>query len=162
MLIKNGKLFGKINIIDFSIIVVLLVAVAFVVYKTGVLSPKKVAAASGEKIKVVLYQEEIPSYVPANVKIGDPVTEKLANVSFGNVTDISTAASVSWGKNSDGVQVKSTKEGYSSVTLTTETIGSINSNGFTIGGTKYNVGQLLVFYVGTSIFYFRIAEVSLL
>jgi predicted DNA-binding antitoxin AbrB/MazE fold protein len=161
-LLKNGKLFGKINIIDFSIIIVLLVAVAFVVYKTGVLSPKKAVAASGEKIRVVLYQEEIPTYVPNNVKIGDPITEKLANVSFGNVTDISTAASVSWGKNSDGVQVKSTKEGYSSVTLTTETIGSINSNGFTIGGTKYNVGQLLVFYVGTSIFYCRIAEVSLL
>lgn len=159
---KNGKLFGKINIIDFSIVILLLIATVFVVYKTGLLSPKKVAAASGEKIKVVLYQEEIPSYVPENVKIGDPVTEKLANVGFGNVTDISTDASVSWGKTSDGVQVKSTKDGYSSVVITTEAAGSINSNGFTIGGTKYNLGQLLVFYVGTSIFYFRIAEASLL
>lgn len=157
---KNGKLFGKINIIDFSIIIVLLVAAVFVVYKTGILSPKKVAAASGEKIKVVFYQEEVPSYVPDNVKIGDPVSEKLANVSFGNVTDISTDASVSWGKTSDGVQVKSTKEGYSSVTITTGATGNIGSNGFIIGGTKYNLGQLVVVYVGTSTFYCRIAEAS--
>lgn len=44
MIDKNGKLFGRINILDLSFLVILLAAALFVLYRAGVFSPEKTAA----------------------------------------------------------------------------------------------------------------------
>lgn len=153
---KNGKLFGKINIIDIIIIVLLLAALIFVVYKLGLFSPKQVISTQTNKIRIVFYQEEVNTFTVENTNLNDPVTDALQNNSFGNVVDIKSGESASWGADKDGKQVMSGKDGYSSVYITTETTGTVSSSGISTGGGNYYVGQLLTIRVGTSAYYCRI------
>jgi hypothetical protein len=152
MIDKNGKLFGKISIIDIGIIILVIIAGLFIVKKLGIFTPKENIANNNDKIKVVFYQEEVNSFTANNVKLEDPTTETLLNTSFGNVVDIEIDDSVSWGYDKDGRQVKSTKKGFSSVFITMETSGTLGPNGINIGGSNYYIGQFITLRVGTSIF----------
>ncbi len=160
MIDKNGKLFGKISIIDIGIVLLLLIAALFIVYKLGVFSPKQVITGSTDKIRIVFYQEEVNSFTAENVKLKDPASDSMLNTSFGQVVDIEVADSVSWGKDKDGKQVRSTKTGWSAVSITMEAAGTIGSNGITIGGSRYYIGQLVTLKAGTSVFYGRITDAS--
>ena len=79
-------------------------------------------------------------------------------MSFGKVVDVEVGPSVSWGEDAKGNQVKSTKEGWSSIYITMETNGKLGPNGITIGGSKYYIGQFVTLRVGDSIFYGRISN----
>lgn len=160
MIDKNGKLFGKISIIDIGIIILVILAGLFIVRKLGIFAPKENVTNNTDKIKVVFYQEEVNSFTANNVKLEDPTTETLLNMSFGNVVDIEIGDSVSWGEDKDGRQVKSTKNGFSSVYITMETNGILGPNGINIGGSNYYIGQFITLRVGTSIFYGRIYDAS--
>lgn len=160
MIDKNGKLFGKISIIDIGIIILVIIAGLFMVKKLGIFTPKENITNNNDKVKIVFYQEEVNSFTANNVKLDDPTTETLQNMSFGNVVDIEIEDSVSWGEDKDGRQVKSTKEGFSSVFITMETNGILGPNGINIGGSNYYVGQFITLRVGTSIFYGRIYDAS--
>lgn len=158
MLDKNGKLFGKVSIIDLSFIILLLAAAVFTVYKLGILSPKQIITGNTNKLRITFYQEEVNTFTANNVKSKDPVSETLFNTSLGNVVDYKMDKSVSWGRDRNGKQVLSTKDGFSSVYITMEVSGVINSNGIIIGGSRYYIGQLMILRVGTSIFYGRIND----
>jgi hypothetical protein len=155
MIDKNGKLFGRINIIDLSILVLLLAAVAFILFWSGVFSPEKVVVQE-DKILLTMFQEEVNSFTTANIKVGDPVIESFQNISFGKLVDFEIGDSINWGANDEGEQVRTKKDGFASVKLVMEAPGKVGSSGITIGGSKYYVGQLLVIRVGKSTFYARV------
>lgn len=160
MIDKNGKLFGKVSIIDILIVVVLLAGLAFAAKFLGVFPAEQTAATGTEKIRITLYQEEVNTFTVENLKLNDPVTESMKNIDFGKVVDIKSDKSVSWGIDMDGKQVKSTKDGYSSVFITVEASGTVSRGGFTVNGTGYFIGQLQTFRAGTSAFYCRIYSVE--
>lgn len=155
MIDKNGKLFGRINIIDLFFLVIILAAALFILFRTGVFSPEKTAAPE-EKILLTMFQEEVNTFTASNVKPGDPVTESFQNISFGELVDIEIGDSINWGADQEGKQVRTKKDGFVSVKLVMETPGKAGPSGITIGGAKYYVGQFLVIRVGTSAFYARI------
>jgi hypothetical protein len=158
MIDKNGKLFGKISIVDILIIFAVIIAGLFLVNRLGLFSQKGAVTNTGDKLSVTFYQEEVNSFTANNVKIDDPTTETLLNMSFGKVVDVEVGPSVSWGEDAKGNQVKSTKEGWSSIYITMETNGKLGPNGITIGGSKYYIGQFVTLRVGDSIFYGRISN----
>lgn len=160
MIDKNGKLFGKINIIDVIIVIVLLAAILFGAYKFGLFSQRQVITANTDKLRLVFYQEEVNTFTTDNTKLKDPVTETLQNASLGSVVNLEVDKSVSWGYDKDGRQVKSTKEGFSSIFITAETTGTISPSGILTGGSKYYVGQLMTLRVGTSTFFCRLYDVE--
>lgn len=156
MIDKNGRLFGKISIVDIIITVLLLAALLFAVNKLGIFKPKQIISGNTDKIRITFYQEEVNTFTVENVKLNDPVTETLQNAGFGNVADVKPDKSVSWGVDKNGRQVKSTKEGFSSVFITTETTGAITPGSIMTGGSTYYVGQLMTIRVGTSVFFARL------
>lgn len=158
MIVKNGKLFGKISIIDIIIVVALVAVLLFIAGRLGIFSPKQAVASNTGKMRITFYQEEVNTFTVDNIKTGDPVSESLKNVSLGNVVDIKSDKSISWGVNNDGKQVKSTKAGFSSVYITTEANGLIDSNGIMAGGSRFNIGQALYVRFGTSIIWCRIYD----
>ena len=160
MIDKNGKLFGKISIIDIVVVVLLLAAASFVLYKFGIFTPSRNVAASTEKVRITFYQEEVNSFTAENVKLQEPVRDTLLNVGLGTIVDIVTGDSVSWGIDKNGRQVLSTKEGYSSIYIKAEAPGTTGPNGITIGGYKYYIGDILSIRAGTSTFYVRIDAVE--
>ncbi|NLN14701.1 MAG: DUF4330 domain-containing protein [Tissierellia bacterium] len=157
MLDKNGKLFGKISIIDILIVLAIVFAGLFVVNKMGLFQPQTIVGNGGDKLRITFYQEEVNSFTANKVGVGDSATETLQNNNFGSVVDVEVGPSVSWGVDKDGKQVKSTKEGWSSIYISMETNGKLGPNGITIGGSKYYIGQYIRLRVGDSIFYGRIS-----
>lgn len=160
MIDKNGKLFGKINIIDVAVVIIIILAGLFIIKKTGLFTSKEITPNNNDRIRIVFFQEEVNSFTANNVKLDDPTTETLLNMSFGNVKDIEIDESISWGYDKDGIQVKSTKKGFSSAKITMETNGVLGPNGINIGGSNYYIGQFVTLRVGTSIFYGRIYDAA--
>lgn len=156
MIDKNGKLFGKINIIDLIFIIIVLAATVFAMNRFGVFSPDKAVGAVEKKLLLTMYQEEVNTFTLSNIKPGDPVSESFQNISLGKVSELNISSPVNWGADQNGNQIKTQRDGYSSITLKTEVPGTVTSSGFTIGGAKYYVGQLLVIRVGTSTLYARV------
>lgn len=155
MIYKNGKIFGKISILDLVIIFLVVGAGLFAANRFGLFSSKELGTTINN-LKVVFYQEEVNSFTANNVNLGDPTTETLQNISLGTVVNIEKADSVSWGKDQNGKQIKSTKTGWSSIYITMETNGLLGPNGIVIGGSTYYIGQFITLRVGDSIFYGRI------
>ena len=137
MIDKNGKLFGKISIIDIIIILAVLIFGIFLASKIGLFSNNTTIVSSEPNLRITFYQEEVNSFTANNISIGDPTTETLQNKNLGKVVDIEVGDSISWGFDKDGNQVKSTKEGWSLVYIHMETNGALGPNGINIGGSNY-------------------------
>jgi hypothetical protein len=155
---REGRLFGKVSVIDILIICVVLIAVAGIGYK---FSTSNISGpfTKVDHIQVVFYQEEIPDYVANAVKNGDPVRESLQYSDFGTVVDVQIGDAVSWVETDSGENVPAPKPGYSSVYITMDAKGIIGENGVTIDNSVYYVGKTIELYVGNATFEGRIADV---
>ena len=151
MVAKNKK-GRKIGIIDIIIIFVILTAAIGVGYKYNKDKAATPYTVKTEDVVIVYYSEEVPESAAKAVKVGDPVREALQNASFGQVSDVEIDKSVSWARNQKGELVKSTREGYSSITVTMNAKGVIGNNGVTIDKSVYYIGQTITLYVGNSSF----------
>jgi hypothetical protein len=162
MIDKNGKLFGKISVID--ILVVALVLVASVFFVTRYLSTRSSALNAGgalDTLEIKFYAEEVNDFVVDSISVGDAAKEMAQYASFGTITDIRTAPSITWVSDSDGNLYASPKEDkYFSVTVTLEAKGKIDATGFTLDGTTYFVGKTVILYLGKAGFQGRIAGVE--
>ncbi|HHW49362.1 MAG TPA: DUF4330 domain-containing protein [Clostridiaceae bacterium] len=164
---KEGKLFGKISIVDILVLLVIIAAVAGASYKfakSSTASP--IFSKQEDNIRIQFYQPEVPEFIAKAVKIGDPAREALQGTSFGTVSDIVIGESVSWGADENGNSVKSSKEGYVSVLITMDAKGIIGDNGVTIGKSIYHVGETITLYAGNAGFYSsyspgRISDISI-
>lgn len=155
---KNGKIFGKISIVDILLIIIFIGAIFFALNKIGLFSPKDSLVNNYDKIELVFYQEEMNTFTANNVNIGDPATESLQNSSFGNVTEVQIEDSVSWGSDIDGTQVATSKEGYSSIYIHLDSNGRVGPNGLNINGSNYYIGETITLRVGNSIFFGQIYD----
>ena len=154
---EKGKLFGKINIIDLVIVLVVVAAVAILGYKF--LAPK--ANESSASVAVAKYYiEEVTDFVVENVKIGDKCMDESKNVSLGTVTDIEIGDAVSYGTNDKGEFVQSSKPGHKSMIITTEVNATPFDHGMIVGASKYYVGHTFVFLAGKAKLYLRVYDIQ--
>lgn len=159
MLIDNkGKLFGKINIIDLIILLIIVGAVAGAVYKFSKANVGPMVKQDDVVIK--FYTEEVPDFVASVVQKGDTVIDDGKNTLFGSVTDVSVNPSETVAMTSDGQFVKSEKPGTKSILITSEIKGVMGSNGATIGGVNYNIGQTLTIRAGKAKIWMRVYDVQ--
>jgi len=153
---KEGRLFGKISIIDLASLVLFILLAFMFLKQLGVIGHKQVAV-SLDNIEITFYQEEVNDFTAESIEVGQPTKETLKNVSFGEITNIEIGQPISWDKDPDGKQVSSSREGYNSIYITTETKGKLTENGAILGGEEYYVGQTIMFKAGNAIFYGDIA-----
>lgn len=157
---KKGRLFGKVSIIDVFIVIVLIVGIFVVWSKFYKKDTGKPFVAKSDKIRVVLYQEELPKFAADAIKVGDSATEKLLNSYFGKVTDVKKDKSISWVKTKDGRHVKSSKDDFSSIYVTIEGTGIYGNNGVKIGNGEYFIGQSVTMLVGSTAIYVNISDIE--
>ncbi|MGE5613745.1 MAG: DUF4330 domain-containing protein [Bacillota bacterium] len=139
---KNGKLFGKVNIIDILVVAVLLGAVAGAVYKfakagtTGILSKP-------DKVRIVIYCPEYPEYAAGeeNIKEGSLVKDAVQGITLGTVTGVEIGEAVGYAVSDEGEFVTSSKPDHVSVSITVEGYGRYTENGLVINNVEYYVGQ---------------------
>ena len=139
---KNGKLFGKINIIDFLAILALIVVIAAAV--VFVLRPKD----GGDTLIMKFRIEEVDGFVAEKVHVGDELYDDTNLQNIGIVTDVELSDSISYGQVNDNVYTLTSKEGYYSMIITGEVKGRKTKLGAEIGGKKYGVGHSMVLRAG--------------
>ncbi len=152
---KNGKLFGKINVIDFLAIIAILAAVAAAVVFVFVKPQQK-------KTTLVMkyFIEEVNDFVASKVQVGDELYDDTFSVELGHVTDVELDDSVSYGQVTDGVYSLTSKEGFYSMIITGEVEGEKTTLGAEIGGKKYGVGHTFVLRAGDAKLYLRVYDIA--
>ena len=84
MIDEKGRLFGKVNIVDLLIVIIILAAGAFLGMK--LLGPDS-TVANTQKVLVTLHCEETPNYVAEQLEEGAEVWDSENNVTIGYLKD---------------------------------------------------------------------------
>ena len=162
MIDKNGRLFGKVSVIDILIIALILAAGVFLAARY--LSSRNNPIGAGgalDELEIKFYSEEVNNFVVDAIKEGDAAKEYVQYANFGNVVKVERADSITWVGDVDGIILPSSKDGYySSVTVTTRARGRINAIGFELDGTTYFVGKTVILQFGKAGFQGRISGVE--
>lgn len=154
-MLKNGKLFGKINIIDFLAVLALIVVIAAAA--VFVLRPKD----GGDTLVMKFRIEEVDGFVAEKVHVGDELYDDTNLQDIGVVTDVELSDSISYGQVNDSVYTLTSKEGYYSMIITGEVKGRKTKLGAEIGGKKYGVGHSMVLRAGDAKMYLRVYDIAL-
>ena len=155
---KKGMIFGKLNIIDLAIILVIIAAVAF--FANRFMTTGTVTTVP-DKVQIVFFEEECPEFVPEQTHVGDPVMDGTTNNSLGVVTDVKVDKSITYSINPNTNEVTlGSKEGYVSAYITAECEGTLTDNGVVIGGTLYSVGHTIVLHAGYGKYYLVIYSIE--
>ena len=125
---KNGRLFGKINIIDIAVILVVLAVIAGVFVRfTG--GAGKIVTAT-KKIEFVVEVEGVRDFtVDALMKKG-AVTNKRYDVVTGEITSVSSKDAVHTSTKSDGTLVDAPMEDRYTCLVTIVTDGKESDSGY--------------------------------
>lgn len=141
MIDNKGRFFGKVSIIDITIVLVLVLSITGILYK---FDKSKIAGLfNTDNYEMYFFVEEVPEYVANSINKEDHAKSRSKNIDFGKIIDIKIDKSISWSKNDKGEIIKSTKDGYKSVAITVEGIGVYSKSGLVIDGVDYYIGQKL-------------------
>lgn len=157
MLDEKGRLFGKINIVDLIIIVVIAAAVIFVGLK--VFGPKSEIANTND-VTLTLFCEEAPDYVAEQLEAGTSVYDSTDSVALGTLTDWSLGDSKSYVTDANGNVVEFSREEYCSVTLSIASSGLVDEHGVTINGTLFAAGHSMTVYAGECKLYLKVMAIG--
>lgn len=145
---EKGRLFGRINILDFSIIVILIGALGFMVPKILNSKTTNPMFNKSETIVTGIWIETIPEFAANTIQKGDSVRDAVKNVTLGRVTDIVIKDSVIYAADDKGQQVVSSKPGYKSIQVTLEGPGILSENAATFDNADEFVGKTVEFRFG--------------
>ena len=157
MIDSKGKLFGKINIIDFLLLLVLVAAIAVLGVKF--LGGKTVGDT--QTIQMQFYIEEVDKWVAENVKVGDALYDGTFDQELGVVTAVETGEARTWATTADGQYVPATRgDDFKSMIITGEVKGTKTAVGAEVNGERYGVGHSMVLYAGDAKLYLRVYDIS--
>jgi len=154
---KDAKLFGKINIVDFCIILVIIAAAVFVAIK---LKGGSTVTVVEKPIEMKFYVPDIEDFRVEAMAVGDNLYDDSKNLFLGKITNLDIQEAAIFNADAQGNTIKSNKEGYSSVEITTELKATPFENGILIAGNRYGVGHSLTIRAGKSFIYLRISGIK--
>lgn len=131
---EKGKLFGRINVIDFSIIVLVIVLGFGAYYKFHVLD-KTSTVGSMEPMSYTVEVKKIRNYVFQNVKEGDLLFDKTSGKSIGKIVKVEGVSAKEALLCTDGTYRLGEVENRVDVTFTIEAKGIVNEDGYFVHKT---------------------------
>ena len=155
MIDKNAKLFGVINIIDALLLIAVVGALAF-----GFLQFRGGGGFIGGETRtfyLTFFTEATEDFVVAGMSVGDTLFDHARGLNLGVVTDIQIGDAIIWNADQYGNTVRSTMEGYASLTVTARVNGSLGDHGVMVAGNRYGVGMNIPIRAGQSAVFTRIS-----
>lgn len=137
---NRGRLFGKINVIDFLLILVILAAVAFGVYKVTQDSGALPVLSPTKKVIVEFYGNSIYPFVVENMNEGDTIRTLETNDVIGKLVSKRVEQAISLNATDDGRTVISKVPDKNLVYLQVEGEAKLVNGILTIGQTPLLVG----------------------
>lgn len=156
---SQGRIKGKINIIDLIIIIVAVCAIAFIGYRYLAPDPEMVVQS---KIQVKYYAEMVPDSVAALPKVGDAISDPASKNQLGIVTAVERGEAVIYNTDADGKVVKASHPGHSSLLITSELEAEKGSNGIELNKAKYGIGHTFDMLCGNTSYKTKIYDIQVL
>lgn len=156
---RNGKLLGKVSIVDIVIVLVFLVAAGIFLAKS---SPTKtvIPQAQEDELRVSFFTKEVADKFIKSIKIGDAVKEKKSNAVIGHITDLIVEDTMYYGFDTEGKAVASAKPNYKSITIVVSGKGKYSGNETYINGLDLFQGKELAITTGKMAFWSRTVELK--
>ena len=158
MIDRNGKVFGKINIIDLIVLLALIAAIAVFGYSKAK-GGKDALTKDSDEVEIVFYTEQVSDFVVDKIQAGDMVCDADKNIFFGTVTSVEKGPAVSYNQTSDGKIVVSDRPDSSSATITVTGKANMDEYGAKFEGTQYTVGHSLTIRAGNAKIYLRVYDI---
>ena len=157
---KQGKVFGKVNLIDLLIILAILAVGAFLAMKF--FAPEALITPTPQtEYEIKFFIEEAPDFTAKYIEEeGVLVKDFEKATTLGTVVSAETEKAVSFGINSDGQYVLTSKPNYISALIKAKGTGILTPNGLVVDGIAYPVGRSLTLIVGRSAVYGRIYSID--
>ena len=154
---------AKFNIVDIIVILILVAGIAFVgVRMFGGEEPAVDAnAGAGSTYHVTFHAECVREDVANTLVLGSKSENASRNMDLGHLVDFTVEDAIIYTTDSEGNVVKTTKEGYSSVTLVCELTGIDQSTGLQVGQFMLNVGHGMGVRCGFTEIYCYVMDIAL-
>ena len=146
MIDENGKIGGKINLIDLLIVVVILAVIAFAVSRF--LSNDDMDNAGSDPVIIEFTCAEVNDYTARQLETGVPVLDGNANKALGTAVDFTVDDATTTFVTDSGKAVLVSIPETKSVVISIEGAGKLDGNGLLIDGTRYGIGHSTVIFVG--------------
>lgn len=155
-MIKDAKLFGKINIIDLFIVIGL-VAVAIFGFQQFRAGEGIIAAPETREFYISFFTEDVESFTAYAVSVGDNVFEHGRNIPLGIITAVDVQDAIVWNADQYGNTVRSNMPGHSSIEITARLSAVPTDFGISVAGNRYGIGHSLDVRAGRGIIFMRIS-----
>ena len=138
---RNGRLFGKVSIIDVLVVLVVLVMAVAMYVKNNTLQASKTGEDSKIPITFVVEAENIPLNVVDTVRVGDKVFDKdrTSGGAIGTITDIEIMEAGRTAALDNGTYVRMKNESARNLIITVEGAGTIEDGRYAINQI-YEIG----------------------
>ena len=153
---EKGKLFGKINIIDLLVIIVILAALCFALFRYAL--PKNDKAGE-QAFELVLYCHDTPRFTAEQIKTGDSVWDQSYDVELGTVKTVEILPLMETQAGPDGKTVTTESDWLVSVILTLDSKGAKDEHGVRINGSLYGSGHTMTVFAGEAKLYLKVREI---
>ena len=137
---RDGRLFGKISIIDVIVILVVIVLAAAVYVKTQM--PHTGNSVTATTVVYQMRLENQPEYMLDAIQVGDQMFDKERSTggSLGTITDIAVSDGTDEAELDDGTIAMVPAEGYYNILLTIEGQALIGEDGSVSLNRIYDLG----------------------
>lgn len=139
---KNGRVLGKINIID--LLAILLIVALFSVLGTKFLLPQ----TGEETMQLQFFTGEAENWVAEKIQPSASLYDKENGAQLGLVTGVETGTPHTWATTAEGQYVPASRDGFCSLTIRGSAMGKKDENGVEIDGIHYAVGQTVLLCAG--------------
>ena len=134
---------AKFNIVDIIVILLLIAGAAFVGIK--MLGGNEAAPAASDPAndtyQIIFFAECVPESVADSLVKGSSSENATRNMDLGTLVEFTTAPSIVYGFDSNGICVQSEMPGYVSVTLICELTATQQPTGLQVGQYMLNIGH---------------------
>ena len=141
MIDEKGRLFGKINIIDLLVIIVIIAAVCFAVFRYVIPGQD---SGKTEHRELVLYCHDTPRFTAEQIEKGARVWDSSYDVILGTVRSVEISPLMETVADTSGNTHLVENDWLVSVTLVLDADGVMEEFGIRIGGSLYASGHTMM------------------
>lgn len=144
MIDRQGRLFGKVNVLDFLVVVLVVALAARLAYSW--LGPgRTVKAESDVPITFTALVSGVRGPTADAIRVGDTVYETRTNTYLGKVTAVKVEPTRVLTQNPDGTQTEKESQVYKDVYVTITGLGKATPTSVMVGTQQIHIGSPLQF-----------------
>ena len=142
---KDGKLFGKISVVDIAVILIIAVLAVGIYMKFGG-KTTEVVSTTGQEIECTFLVRNVRMYTVEALQKGGPVSDKTSKEYIGDITDVRFEEGRYQVNMADGTFKSATPDERYNVYVTVRFKGKTGENGYYTSSNKYlSVGATVLF-----------------